>query len=160
MTHDQLITASKELLKSKSTGRDFIEQTIPIVCELAKLQKGLAEEQKTELAPLVALEKEVRAKYKKPVAEIDAVIGTKGTLREAIADRAQGMSEAVSVPGVGMVSFSEKWEYTIEDEAKLPKDYKVTVPDEKKIAGMISAGIRDIKGVKIYPKTIIQIRPA
>lgn len=50
----------------------------------------------------------------------------------------------------GSVSMRGTWTYEITDEKKIPKEY-LTV-DEKKIAKVVKAGIREIPGVRIFEK--------
>ena len=56
------------------------------------------------------------------------------------------------------VSFREDWDFEIEDETLIPREY--LMPDEKKIRAFVKAtkGATKIPGIKAVPKTITSVR--
>lgn len=56
----------------------------------------------------------------------------------------------------GSMTRSKKWAYEIEDEKKIAREFLKV--DEKKLAAIIKAGIRQIDGLKIYETEEISFR--
>ena len=54
------------------------------------------------------------------------------------------------------VSTKMKWAYMVTDKSKLPVEY--ILPDDKAIKRAISAGVRDIPGVKIFEEPVVRVR--
>jgi len=57
--------------------------------------------------------------------------------------------------GAGSATTRQVWTFTIVDPSKVPNEYKVI--DEKKIAAVVKAGIRNIPGVEIYPTSSLVV---
>ena len=56
-----------------------------------------------------------------------------------------------TAPTVAGVSFTERWEWSVTDLSKIPREYLRV--DEAKINGAVKSGLRDIPGVHIFPVT-------
>lgn len=63
--------------------------------------------------------------------------------------------EAVKVDGL---SIRKVWDFEIVFIEKIPLEYMI--PDEKKIRKVITAGVREIPGIKIFEKSISAIKTA
>ena len=57
--------------------------------------------------------------------------------------------------GAGSATTRQVWTFKIVDPSKVPNEYKVI--DEKKIAAVVKAGIRNIPGVEIYPTSSLVV---
>lgn len=57
---------------------------------------------------------------------------------------------------LGTATVKKKWTYEIEDENLIPREYLMV--NEKKIAAIVRAGVRQIAGVRIYLEDDLQIR--
>ena len=56
----------------------------------------------------------------------------------------------------GSATMRDVWAYEIVDPAQIPEEYKVI--DEKRIAAVVKAGVRNIPGVKIFQKQEVTVR--
>ena len=54
------------------------------------------------------------------------------------------------------VTTKMQWTYQVVDKSKLPVEY--ILPDDKAIKQAISAGVRDIPGVKIFEEPVVRVR--
>ena len=57
--------------------------------------------------------------------------------------------------GAGSATTRQVWTFKIVDPSKVPDEYKVI--DEKKIAAVVKAGVRNIPGVEIYPTSSLVV---
>ena len=80
-------------------------------------------------------------------------------MRNALAESHQG-TENVDIDGVGMLVFSEQWEFEVTDPKKVDKKYLHTVPNMATIEAAVKNGVRSIKGVEITPRNRVIIKPA
>lgn len=58
--------------------------------------------------------------------------------------------------GLGTATTKTVWDFVIEDEAKIPREY-LTV-DTKKIRAVVKAGVREIPGVRIFESDQLAVR--
>jgi len=56
----------------------------------------------------------------------------------------------------GSATMRDVWTYEIVDPAQVPEEYKII--DEKRIAAVVKAGVRNIPGVKIFQKQEVTVR--
>ena len=155
----EIVTKALNHLESTTKDEQWVIDALPIAIELAKMDKGLAEEQKTELKPLTDVVDEIKKKYSSDLKAIKGLIGTGGSLRNALAESHQG-TENVDIDGVGMLVFSEQWEFEVTDPKKVDKKYLHTVPNMATIEAAVKNGVRSIKGVEITPRNRVIIKPA
>lgn len=57
--------------------------------------------------------------------------------------------------GAGSATTRQVWTFKIVDSSRVPDEYKVI--DEKKIAAVVRAGVRNIPGVEIYPTSSLVV---
>ena len=53
-------------------------------------------------------------------------------------------------------SYTKVWDFTVEDIKKIPAEYMMV--DEVKIRAEVKGGLRELKGTKIFSKTILAVR--
>lgn len=64
-------------------------------------------------------------------------------------------SEKTIRASAGLATTRQVWTFRIVDPSKVPDEYKVI--DERKIAAVVRAGIRNIPGVEIYPTSSLVV---
>ena len=74
----EIVTKALNHLESTTKDEQWVIDALPIAIELAKMDKGLAEEQKTELKPLTDVVDEIKKKYSSDLKAIKGLIGTGG----------------------------------------------------------------------------------
>ena len=130
--------------------------------EIAKQKKTEAEERARQEAKTRRIQEEAEAEaaaealstgksYEPPKVDIPQFVSP---LRPAPAPTYQ-VQKTVRAD-LGTVTAKKKWTYEIEDEDLIPRDYLMV--NEKKIAAVVRAGVRQIQGVRIYQEDDLQIR--
>lgn len=75
------------------------------------------------------------------------IAGAKQTLAE--------IPDAVLPPNT---SLRENWDFEVADLRQVPDEYLMTVVDVDRVRNAIRSGIRHIKGLNIYNKTVVAVR--
>lgn len=116
------------------------------------------------------LRKEAVAQRQKEVEEAKAkaeALAVEGELDEAdavmhLAEKAEkapvlyGTINSVTGAAGGSGTTRDVWKFKIIDQSKIPAEYFIL--DEKKISGVIRAGVREIPGLEIYAEKTLVIR--
>lgn len=151
-----MIEAIKEagkLLNNKTKGKEWVDEALPIIVEVAKEIRILEVKKKEETDPLTELINEIREKYKgalQVLAEID------DKLRDRIMKEYEE-TKSIKQEGIGELVFPERWGYRVIDIKKVEPRF-LTV-DGKAISEEIGKGVRKIKGIEILKRRTLQVRP-
>ena len=125
-----------------------------------KMGAFMAEEERRQEAEAAAARKKAedealaRAAELQEAGETDTAEAVLDTVAE-MADKAPARVQASG--GYGAKASTRKtWTFDVVDLHAIPKEWLLV--DEKKVKAAISAGTRDIPGLKIYQKTTVQVR--
>ncbi len=141
----EILNNASKLIKSKKIGKEWVEEVLPVIVDVAREIKTLEGRRDSEAEPFKNQVKEIGNKYKpalEPLGEISS------QLRGRIMIEHEG-NETVAQEGIGKLVFPETWNYEVADFARVPKEYTMEVVDNKKVMEEIKNGVRKIRGLEI-----------
>jgi hypothetical protein len=141
----EIIKEAGRILNLKMSGDSWVREAAPILVEIVKEVKELETRKKEESEPFRVQINDIASKYKpalEPLQEIEA------KYRERMVKEAES-GESVACENGGKIAFADSWKYRVVDFAKVPKELRMEVVDDKAIRDMIKKGIRNIKGIAI-----------
>ncbi len=141
----EVLSQATKTIQSKKSGREWVEETLPVLVDVNKQIKVLEKKRDDEAEPFKVQVKGINEKYNpalEPLSEINS------QLRGRVMVEYEG-TETVSEEGVGKLVFVEGWDFEIADFSKVEKKYRMEVVDKKAIMDEIKNGVRKIKGLEI-----------
>ena len=148
----EAIKEARKLLGSKIRGKKWVDEALPVVVEVAKEIKELESVKGAEAKPLREMINEIGEKYKGAL----TILGEMDTrLRERVMKEYEG-TESIKQEGVGELVFAQVWDFEVVDLSKVSKEFLIV--DPKLIREEIKKGVRNLKGINIDKKRILQVR--
>lgn len=141
------------MIKSKSKGEKWVSEVAPILVEINKEIKEIEDKKKNECEPFRTKISDISDKYKPallPLNEMDSQI------RERVMVEYKG-TDTVACEEGGSLVFPLSWGYEVMDFAKVPKEYRMEVVNDKMIKEEIKKGVRNIKGIEIKPVRSLRV---
>jgi len=148
-----VIKMAGELLKSKVKGRKWVDAAMPTVMGVVKEVKKVEEMKQEETKPLRELIGDIGKKYEGALMVLDKI---NEELRERIMKEYEETT-TIKQDGVGELVFVQLWSFEVVDVRKVESEF-LTV-NSSLVNNEIKKGIRNIKGLNIIKKRILQVRP-
>lgn len=169
----KLVEISKDIAGLKKemvvniTNKEMLEQASAFLTKIVSRKKRIEELRQQFVKPLNDQVKFINAKFKEPLNELTSIeteiksgiikyrtaeakrIETQNVKREEKGKELVEQRKEINTDE-GKIQVRKIWTFDIENENDIPREYLSV--DSTKIRGAISAGVRDIKGIKIYQK--------
>ena len=149
----EVIKEAGRILNLKMKGDCWVREAAPILVKVVKEVKELEARKKEECEPFRVQIDDIASKYN-PALEPLQIIET--SYRERVLREAESGLTVVCEDG-GKLSFPESWKYRVVDFAKVPKELRMEVVDDKAIKEQINKGVRNIKGIEISPVRSLRV---
>jgi len=173
-----IVREAKEIVVQ---DKDSLTSAVDFLGRIATAKKEVDSRRRFFTDPLNQQVKSINdlfRKYSEPLVEADKIVRNKVLAYQAeearrVAEEQQkaleeAKAQAEPIP-ISMVEEPEKtvradagsattrqsWTFKIVDPSQVPDEYKVV--DEKKIAAVVKAGVRNIPGVEIYPTSSLVV---
>ena len=147
--YNQTVKRINEIFKDKTKSLDEIEKLVK-----GKMIAWYQIEQKRIEAERAEIDEQNRKKLEKQAAKIEAE--PEKIIAPVALKAGPAVIEQTSKTENATMTVKKNWKWDLIDMAQVPAEYLIL--DEKKLNRIVKAGIREIKGIRIYSEDGLSIR--